>query len=249
MIETPLCGSARDDWPRSMRNENVWQQRKEMIDLPHVAGLSAYGELRQDGQLQVPDFDPLDGGVDAQVLFLFEKPGPMTVESGERRGSGFISRDNDDATAEATFRFMRQAAIPRKVTIIWNVIPWWNGTLKVTGLELRRGLACLDALVKLLPLLSAVVMVGRNASRAKHYFESTKCSFALFDSYHPSPLVKATSRAKWEMIPSQWARILTIIGEQLPVHTSAGMLRCSNQACLTSEVGRIWCRRTSVLRQ
>jgi hypothetical protein len=49
----------------------------------------------------VPDFDPLDGGVNAQVLFLLEKPGPMAAEDGKRAGSGFISRDNDDGTAEA----------------------------------------------------------------------------------------------------------------------------------------------------
>jgi hypothetical protein len=47
-------------------------------------------------------------------LFLFEKLGPMTAEAG---GSGFISRNNDDPTAEATFRFMEQAKIPRKLSI------------------------------------------------------------------------------------------------------------------------------------
>ena len=40
---------------------------------------------------EVPDFDPLDGGVEARALFLFEKPGRMTAG---QSGSGFISRDN-----------------------------------------------------------------------------------------------------------------------------------------------------------
>ena len=31
-------------------------------------------KLRLRGGVEVPEFDPLDGGVDAQVLFLFEKP-------------------------------------------------------------------------------------------------------------------------------------------------------------------------------
>jgi hypothetical protein len=59
--------------------------------------------------VEVPEFDPLDGGVEAQVLFLFEKPGPMTAELGgsKRSGSGFISRNNDDPTAEATFKVHR----------------------------------------------------------------------------------------------------------------------------------------------
>src|SRR5882672_5086390 len=108
-----------------MRDINVRLQRKAMLGLAHVAPLTAYAaELRQRDNVQVPDFDPLDGGVNARVLFLFEKPGPMTAESGPRTGSGFISRDNDDPTAEATFKFMQQAGIPRKLTVIWNIVPW-----------------------------------------------------------------------------------------------------------------------------
>jgi len=85
----------------------------------------------------VPDFDPLDGGINAEVLFLFEKPGPMTS------GSGFISRDNDDPTAETTMDFMAKAGLARERTVTWNVIPWWwNGTTKVTPAELRQGTAC-----------------------------------------------------------------------------------------------------------
>ena len=35
-----------------------------------------------------------------------------------RSGSGFISRDNDDPTAEVIYNFMQQAGIPRRQTII-----------------------------------------------------------------------------------------------------------------------------------
>jgi len=81
------------------------------------------------------------GGIEARVLFLFEKPGPMTADEaiGKRPGSGFISRDNDDPTAEAVFNFMRQADIPRELTILWNVIPWWNVRRGVERLELLDG--------------------------------------------------------------------------------------------------------------
>ena len=116
-----------DDAPRSMRNAGVRSRRKAMLDLPHIAPLTDFAtRLRERGSVEVPEFDPLDGGISARVLFLFEKPGPMTAEGGKRVGSGFISRNNDDATAEATFHFMQQAAIPRKSTVTWNVIPWWN---------------------------------------------------------------------------------------------------------------------------
>jgi hypothetical protein len=73
-----------------------------MLGQSHIAKLTTYAsKLREGGDVEVPDFDPLDGGGDARALFLFEKPGPMTAESGRRPGSGFISRDNDDPTAEA----------------------------------------------------------------------------------------------------------------------------------------------------
>jgi hypothetical protein len=43
---------------------------------------------------EVPDFDPVDGGIGARALFLLDAPGPMTSEAGKRIGSGFISRFN-----------------------------------------------------------------------------------------------------------------------------------------------------------
>jgi len=200
----------RDDAPRSMRDAQVRARRRTMLDLPHVAPLSAFAaQLRQRGSGEVPEFDPLDGGIDARVLFLFEKPGPMTARRGKRAGSGFISRNNNDATAEATFKFMQQASIPRKLTASWNVIPWWNGTVKVTGDELREGAGCVADLICLLPKLRAVVMVGRKAAAAQPYLKTI--GLALLTSDHPSPRVKARWRDRWEAIPSQWAKVHTYL--------------------------------------
>jgi hypothetical protein len=229
MSATYFLNCEGDDRPRSLREANVRQQRKAMLGLPHVAKLTAYtAELRRDETLTVPDFDPLDGGVDARVLFLFEKPGPMTVESGERGGSGFISRNNDDPTAEATFRFMKQAGIPRKLTVIWNVVPWWNGTRKITARELRQGVARVGELVKLLPALLAVVTVVRKATRAKACLVATT-KLTPVDSYHPSPIVKATSPEKWEMIPSQWAEVMKILEGSRRPREAIPVLRECNQ--------------------
>ncbi len=75
--------------PRTMRDRSVRERRKAMLNLPHMKKLFTYGiGLRFDG-VEVPEFDPLDGGINAEVLFLFEKPGPMTAEDGRRAGSGF----------------------------------------------------------------------------------------------------------------------------------------------------------------
>lgn len=130
--------------------------------------------LRQRGLGEIPDFDPFDGGIHARILFLLEKPGPMTSLDGQRAGSGFISRNNDDATAEATYNFLLQAGIPRTLSILWNLIPAWNGVRKVTPLERANGLHAIDELCGLLPNLNVVVLVGRTASRAKAYFEAKR---------------------------------------------------------------------------
>jgi uracil-DNA glycosylase len=207
--------SFNDDSPRSMRDAGVRQRRRAMLSLPHVAPLTAYAaKLRLRDSVEVPELDPLDGGVDARVLFLAEKPGRMTADGskfGARSGSGFISRNNDDPSAEATIDFMHKAGIPRKLTVAWNVIPWWNGTRKVTGAELRDGVACVRELISMLPRLSAVVMVGQKAARARPYLKST--GLALFTSDHPSPLVRAKFRERWNAIPSEWARVGRFISE------------------------------------
>lgn len=59
----------------------------------------------------VPYFDPTDSGVDSRVLFLLEAPGPMTNTSNRRAGSGFISADNNDATAENMWRARSSAGL------------------------------------------------------------------------------------------------------------------------------------------
>lgn len=181
-----------------------------MLDEPHIRPLTAYAaRLRERGSGEVPEFDPLDGGVYAQILFLFEKPGRMTANN---RGSGFISRNNDDQTAKATFEFMRRAGIRREMTITWNIIPWWNGTRKVTAGELRSGLDCLEDLIAILQNLRAVVLVGHRAAQAKRYLQEKHSCVQVFSSPHPSPLVRARFPDRWNAIPTQWARILDVIG-------------------------------------
>lgn len=192
--------------PRTMRRSTVRGQRRELLKEPHVRPLTVFTEaLRSETGLEVPDFDPLDGGAEAEVLFLFEKPGPMTAAdgSGRRVGSGFISRDNDDPTAEATFNFMRQAGIDRKRTITWNMVPGWNGTRKITNAELASGLDSLSDLIALLPRLRVVVLVGRKAARARRYLEERGMPVIVSD--HPSPLVRAKFPDRWAAIPAVWS--------------------------------------------
>ena len=128
----------------------------------------------------------------------------MTATSGKLLGSGFISRNNDDPTAEATYWFMQQAQIARKHAVIWNVIPWWNGTRSVTTNELREGSTMVTELVQLLPKLKVVVLVGLKARQAERFIKIAGLQLIVSD--HPSPLVRARWPDRWKSIPIEWAK-------------------------------------------
>jgi uracil DNA glycosylase len=93
------------------------------------------------------------------------------------------------------------------------MIPWWNGTRKVTGLELREGVACVRELISLLPKLHAVVLVGGKAAKARVYLEDA--GLAVFTSAHPSPLVKARFPDRWNAIPEEWGKVLKFLNNTL----------------------------------
>jgi len=198
--------------PRSLRDPDAIAKRRSLLSERHVLNLATYvEELRALGRGEVPDFDPLDGGDEARVLFLFEKPGPMTSSKRgqERTGSGFISRDNDDPTAEATFLFMQKAWLDRRLTAVWNIVPWWNGTRAIRADELRAGLNALDDLLKLLTSLRVVVLVGRKAGRAHSHLQ--RMGLPVLQSAHPSPIVRASRPKSWQSIPYQWAGALPFV--------------------------------------
>ena len=213
-VVAPLEGTCSpEDRPRSLGNGSVREQRRKLLNHPHVQPLTRYvHELRAQELGEVPYFDPLDGGIEARVLFLFEKPGRMTSGT-DGVGSGFVSRNNDDPTAEATFCFMVEAGIPRELTVTWNVVPWWNGQRGVLSGELQRGVREVKNLIRLLPRLQAVVFVGKKSNKARRYLESSPGSrLAFFSSPHPSPIVRATRRNQWESIPDDWAKVKPVLG-------------------------------------
>jgi hypothetical protein len=190
--------------PRSLRDPEAREARRRLLTEPHVRPLTQYVEgLRARSPAEFPDFDPLDGGVEARLLFLMEKPGPMTsAERDGRQGSGFISRDNDDPTAQAIFTFMREAGIPRRETVLWNLIPGWNGERRVTGQEKKEGVREALRLVRLLPNLKAVVLVGAKAGLAAPLLEDR--GLIIRRSRHPSPIVRGTQRKAWDQIGQTW---------------------------------------------
>ncbi len=174
------------------------ERRRALLVLPHAAPLTAYAaglrRIRALPGVLVPDFDPLDGSTAARVLFVLEKPGPGI------HPNGFVSRDNDTPTAAAIRTFMAQAGLPRGETVLWNLVPWWNGTTAVTAAERAAGVEALAGLLPLLPGLDTAVLVGRTAGAARRALGGLR----VLESAHPSPQVRAGFRAQWDAIPEVW---------------------------------------------
>ena len=132
----------------------------------------------------VPHFDPLDGGPAAGCLFLFEAAGGKAVES------GFVSRNNDDATAERFFK-LNDGVLDREKTISWNIVPWAlreNGkNRKPTTEEIEEGLCWLNELVSKLPNLRVVVLCGDHARKATAFLYTKRPELHVLHAPHPAP--------------------------------------------------------------
>jgi uracil-DNA glycosylase len=182
--------------------------------------------LAHERNALVPQFDPSEAGTMATVLILFEAPGPMTNADGLRPGSGFISVDNNDATAENLWRARTDARLIEGV-LCWNIVPWYLGVAsrKPTTAELKEGGAALQSLLALLPDLHTVVASGRYAQRGWREFARPGSSIAVrtIETWHPSPLsmnqpghrddlTAALKRARedWRAVPHEGSIDLTI---------------------------------------
>lgn len=145
------------------------RERLDRLAEPHVAPLVALAAAAAAASAgSVPHPDPADGGVNASVLILLEAPGPKATA--ERGGSGFISLDNDDPTAERLHLAVAAAGLPRDRLLAWNAVPWYIGDearIRAAGRgDLLDAAVWLHRAVCLLPDLRAVVAGGRAAQRA-----------------------------------------------------------------------------------
>lgn len=186
--------------------KNSANMKENRLRLPHILPLTEYAEhLRRTTLHDVPYFDPDDGGIEAEVLLLFEKPGPKASSGG---GSGFISRDNHDQTAAATKAFLAQAGLPRSKTVIWNTIPTWNGTRQIKAEDLKTAPGHLRDLLALVPRVRTIILVGNRAqdtfAKIERVAPDLVSRYKIIRSLHPSPLVRASRREEWEQIPDAW---------------------------------------------
>jgi uracil-DNA glycosylase len=177
------------DCPKSLKSATERQVRHGLVKEPNVAPLNDFvRNLRHETERgdDIPFFDPLDGGITAELLYLLEAPGAQAVTS------GFISRNNSDESAKNFFELNDAARIPRKATIIWNIVPWYIGSgtriRAAQAADLAAGLLHLEKLLQLLPALRTVVIMGQKPAFAEKHIRMTRPEVAIIRSPHPSPL-------------------------------------------------------------
>lgn len=179
--------------PKSLADPLKLAARRALLDAPHLRPLrDLVRRIASERAAPVPDPDPLDGGIEARLLLLLETPGPAIVRT------GFVSRDNATGTAANLFRFLAEAGIARRDTLIWNAIPWVihaEGALNRAPRrsETRAGEPYLAPLLACLPVLRVVVLAGRVAGESREALARLRPDLPILAVPHPSPTYVCTS--------------------------------------------------------
>ena len=205
------------DQPRLFRDRNEVSRREAEINAPHVAQLNAWvRKLRKrlGPNAIIPWFDPQDGGCNARILWLLEAPGPKATR--ERGGSGFISCNNNDGTAQNTWETREDAGVSRKLVVHWNVIPYYIGTdTKIRAYNPNDIAAVgllIEELVSLLPHLRVVVLGGEAARKVWHDFTPNHIKLHVIECPHPSPTNVNTRPGNRNKIINAWREALKFAG-------------------------------------
>jgi len=175
--------------PFALKDPLEVQQRTLFLKEPHQQPLRDYVEalrLERGSAYQIPHFDPLDGGTEARVLFLLEAPGPKALQT------GFISRDNPDLTARNLGELLEGVGLARVDTLLWNTVPWYlsseDGRFRApNSRDIVDARAATEQLLRLLPQLEHIVLVGAHAQKSKSWLEVLG-RYTFWAMGHPSPV-------------------------------------------------------------
>ncbi|MFN8113186.1 MAG: uracil-DNA glycosylase [Solirubrobacterales bacterium] len=160
-----------------------------LIRSPNIAPLTDFVErMRSDKpEAAIPYFDPTEAGTEARILLLLEAPGRRSALDA---GSGFVSSDNNDQTAENMWRLLERAEIDRSTDVVtWNVVPWYIGDgtkIRPTrSADLDEARSATQELIAMLPRLQVVVLLGKPAAKA---WKALGFEREAIEAPHPSPL-------------------------------------------------------------
>jgi uracil-DNA glycosylase len=184
-----MPGDPRTDAPRSNKEPAEVARKSALLEAPHVHPLTRFVmDLRaRRPAAAVPNFDPTEAGIEARILLLLEAPGRRAALD---KGSGFVSPDNNDQTAENMWRLLRDAGIDRGTDVVtWNVVPWYLGDgQKIRGArsgDLADAREATTELLGLLPHLRVAVLLGKPAAKA---WVDLGIDMPTVEAGHPSPM-------------------------------------------------------------
>lgn len=193
------------DAPKTLASNAERDARRLLLSEAHVQPLTELvNRIRaaKGSEYRIPYFDPLDGGINARVLFLLEAPGRKTADS------GFVSRNNPDETAKNFFLLNAEAGIDRRATTVWNAVPWYIGSGERIRPALKRDVTAaapwLDELVGMMLQLEFVVFVGKKPLYAEPLVRKARPDLVCFSMPHPSPLFV-------NRLPANRQRILRVL--------------------------------------
>jgi uracil-DNA glycosylase len=199
-VTVELDDQGRAVRPRAHADATFLTVKRARINEAHVAplndlvrgwrqGVTVANPFAAPVREVVPWFDPAGGGTDARVLILAEAPGPKSVEP---VGSGIISPDNADPTADAVHAAHTVTGLSRGDCVHWNIVPWvvyktdangdrsdeWT-TPNMTDVNGAR--PALAQLLDLLPHLQIVITMGDWALKgwSKHLTLSPPVTFPI----------------------------------------------------------------------
>lgn len=155
--------------------------RRRLLEHPRVLKLTRHVDWLQESTgwgRDIPYFDPLDGGVKAKVLFLFESPGEGAL------ASGFVSRDNRDPSAAKFATLNKEADLDRELTASWNTVPWALGR-PPTAEDLKDAASLLGPTLECFDRLDVAVLSGTEARSRREEIEGR--DIEVWEMPHPSP--------------------------------------------------------------
>lgn len=123
-----------------------------------MAPLTAIARKRRLESAGMPCVAPDHGGTNAPVLTVLERPNVTAGES-----TGLLSVCNPDPLSARQRELMDATGLSMEDITPWNAIPWFTaeGELTVT-----RGAIVLTEVVKVMPNLRAVLLMGKEAKKA-----------------------------------------------------------------------------------
>ncbi|HDC4323848.1 uracil-DNA glycosylase [Aeromonas hydrophila] len=196
------------DIAKMLADDAAIKARMAQLEEPHIRALTQFvRDLRENmgAEAAIPYFDPWDAGVQAEVLFLLEAPGPKA------KNSGFISMNNPDETAKNIFEITHAIDLDRRRILLWNTVPWYIGSGQriraANTKDIRQGIDSLAQLLALLPCLQAVVLVGKKAQKVEKHIRAVAPQLNIFTSPHPSPMFVNRKPENRSLLLNDWQHV------------------------------------------